>query len=217
VFDRSETPDRENQRFTFPRSFTLFRKWIFAHRLSAGLFAVLIGALFVRPTYPNSIGEIMLKLVSAALVIAGVVLRAWGAGSAGKHTRTPIIEAEKLATGGPYAFMRNPIYCGSMIVGVGMVGIIGDWRLMPICVVTLVALYFTIIPAEEEFLARTHPLEYEVYCKNVHRILPRLIPWSNAQLNSFDWQAALGEWRMIVVLIGILAFLYGASFVRANL
>jgi protein-S-isoprenylcysteine O-methyltransferase Ste14 len=194
----------------------MFREWIFAHRLPAGLFAVLIAAPFVRPTYPNTMGEMMLKVVSAGLVIAGVVLRAWAAGCAGKHTRTSTIEAEKLATGGPYAFLRNPIYFGSMIVGVGMVGMIGDWRLMPLCIVTFAALYFTIIPAEEKFLEKNYPLEYEVYSKNVRRLLPRLIPWSGAQLNSFDWQAALGEWRMIVVLVAILAFLYGASFFRAN-
>ena len=207
-------PDRLNHRFAFPRSLTLFRKWVFAHRLVAGLFAVLVAAFFVRPTYPKSTGEITLKFVSASLVIAGIVLRAWGAGCAGRHTRTSTIEAEKLATGGPYAFVRNPIYAGSMILGVGMVGIIGDWRMLPLCVVTFAALYFTIIPAEEKFLERTYPLEYQAYRENVRRMLPRLIPWSGAQLNSFDWQAALGEWRMVVILIVILTFLYGVSCLR---
>ena len=217
MFDKSEAPDKENHRSPFPRSLALFREWIFAHRLPVGLLAVLIAAFFVRPTYPNSIGGIVLKVVFAGLVIAGVVLRAWGAGCAGKHTRTSIIEAKKLATGGPYAFMRNPIYFGSMIVGVGMVGMIGDWKLIPLCAVTFAVLYFTIIPAEEEFLAKNYPSEYAVYRKNVRRLLPRLIPWSGAQLNSFDWPAALGEWRMIVILGAIVAFLYGASFLRANL
>jgi protein-S-isoprenylcysteine O-methyltransferase Ste14 len=207
-------PDRQNHSSAFPGFLTPFREWVFAHRLVAGLFAVLVAAFFVRPTYPKSTGEIMVKVVSASLVIAGVVLRAWGAGCAGRHTRTSTIEAEKLATGGPYAFMRNPIYVGSMILGVGMVGIIGDWRVMPLCVVTFAALYFTIIPAEEEFLQRTYPLEYQVYRENVRRILPRFTPWSGAQQNSFDWQAALGEWRMVVILIVILTFLYGVSFLR---
>jgi protein-S-isoprenylcysteine O-methyltransferase Ste14 len=214
MFDNSEVPDRRNHRSALPRSLTLIREWVFAHRLPAGLFAVLVAALFVRPTYPKSIGEIILKVVSASLVMAGLALRAWGAGCAGRHTRTSTIEAEKLVTGGPYAFTRNPIYVGSMILGLGMVGMIGDWRLLPLLVVTFAALYFVIIPAEEEFLAKNHPLEYEVYRKNVPRILPRLIPWSAAQPNSFDWQPALGEWRMIVLLVAILAFLYGASLFR---
>ena len=214
MLDNSEVPDRRKHRSVFAGFLIPVGHLVFAHRLLAGLLVVVVAALFVRPTYPKSTEDIMLKVVSVGLVVAGVVLRAWSAGCAGRHTRTSNIEGAKLATNGPYAFVRNPIYIGSMILGIGMVGIIGDWRLIPICVGTFAALYFAIIPAEEEFLQRTYPLQYKVYRKNVRRILPRFMPWPGAQQTSFCWPAALGEWRMIVVLVAILAFLNGASFLR---
>jgi protein-S-isoprenylcysteine O-methyltransferase Ste14 len=214
MLDNSKVPHRRNHRSVFPGFLILVGQFVFAHRTLVGLFPVVVAALFVRPTYPKSTEELMLKVISVGLVMAGVVLRAWSAGCAGKHTRTPNIEGGKLATGGPYAFVRNPIYVGSMVLGVGMVGIIGDWRLIPFCIGTFAALYFLIIPAEEEFLQRTYPLEYKLYRKNVRRILPRFRPWPGAQQTSFDWQAALGEWQMAVVLVAILAFLFGASFLR---
>jgi protein-S-isoprenylcysteine O-methyltransferase Ste14 len=213
MLDNSKVPQR-NHRSVFPRFLIQVGLFVFAHRALVGLLPVVIAALFVRPTYPKSTGELVLKMISASLIIGGVVLRAWSAGCAGKHTRTPTIEGGKLATGGPYAFVRNPIYVGSMVLGVGMVGIIGDWRMTPFCVGTFAALYFVIIPAEEEFLQRTYPLEYKLYRKNVGRILPRLKPWPGAQQTPFDWQAALGEWQMAVILIGILVFLFGTSFLR---
>jgi hypothetical protein len=95
-----------------------------------------------------------------------------------------------------------------------MVGIIGDWRLSPLCVATFTALYFVIIPAEEEFLHREYPLEYKVYCENVRRLLPRFTPWAEAERTSFAWQPALGEWQTVVILVSILAFLYGVAFLR---
>jgi protein-S-isoprenylcysteine O-methyltransferase Ste14 len=195
-------------------SFILIGNVVFAHRLLLGLCVVVIAALFVRPTLPGSVRMALVKGMCAAVVIAGIVLRAWAAGCAGRHTRTSNIEAGKLATSGPYAFVRNPIYLGSMVIGFGMVGIIGDWRLLPLCVGTLAALYFVIIPAEEEFLGRKYSLEYKVYCANVRRFLPRSRPWAGAEQTSFDWQPALREWQMAVVLVSILAFVFGAAFLR---
>ena len=214
MHDDSEVPRRRSLKVTLQQSLIPVGKVVFANRLLLGLFVVAIAAFFVRPTYPGSAKEDVVKGISVILVIAGVILRAWAAGCAGNHTRTSNIEAGKLATNGPYAFVRNPIYLGSIVLGVGMVGIIGDWRLSPLCVGTFAALYFVIIPAEEEFLQREHPLEYKVYCRNVRRLLPRFTPWAGADRAPFAWQPALREWQTVIILVSILAFLFGVAFLR---
>ena len=214
MHDDSEVPRRRSLKVTLQQSLIPVGKVVFANRLLLGLFVVAIAAFFVRPAYPGSAEEDVVKGISVILVIAGVILRAWAAGCAGNHTRTSNIEAGKLATNGPYAFVRNPIYLGSIVLGVGMVGIIGDWRLSPLCVGTFAALYFVIIPAEEEFLRREYPLEYKVYCGNVRRLLPRFMPWAGAERTSFAWQPALGEWQTVVILLAIFAFLDGVAFLR---
>ena len=126
----------------------------------------------------------------------------WAAGFAGRHTRSEQIEGSKLATTGPYAHLRNPIYLGSALLGVGMVLLIGDRRLLTPCAVTLLVLYFGLIPAEEEFLSEKFREEYEAYCRHVPRFLPRLRPWANAgaEKKLFDWSAASGEWRLSLIL-----------------
>jgi len=214
MHDDSEVPRRRSLKVTLQQSLIPVGKVVFANRLLLGLFVVAIAAFFVRPTYPGSAKEDVVKGISVILVIAGVILRAWAAGCAGNHTRTSNIEAGKLATNGPYAFVRNPIYLGSIVLGVGMVGIIGDWRLSPLCVGTFAALYFVIIPAEEEFLQREYPLEYKAYCRNVRRLLPRFTPWTRAERTSFAWQPALREWQTVIILVSILAFLYCVAFLR---
>lgn len=214
MHDDSEVPRRRSLKVTLQQSLIPVGKIVFANRLLLGLFVVAIAAFFVRPLYPGNAEEYIVKGISVILVIAGVILRAWAAGCAGNHTRTSNIEAGKLATNGPYAFLRNPIYLGSIVLGVGMVGIVGDWRLSPLCFGTFAALYFVIIPAEEEFLQREHPLEYKVYCRNVRRLLPRFTPWAEADRTPFAWQPALREWQTVIILVSILAFLFGVAFLR---
>ena len=214
MHDDSEVPRRRSLKVTLQQALIPVGKIVFANRLLLGLFVVAIAAFFVRPAYSGSAEEYIVKGISFILVIAGVILRAWAAGCAGNHTRTSNIEAGKLATNGPYAFVRNPIYLGSIVLGVGMVGIVGDWRLSPLCFGTFAALYFVIIPAEEEFLQREYPLEYKVYCRNVRKLLPRFTPWAGADRTPFAWQPALREWQTVIILISILAFLFGVAFLR---
>jgi protein-S-isoprenylcysteine O-methyltransferase Ste14 len=214
MHDDSEVPRRRSLKVTLQQSLIPVGKIVFANRLLLGLFVVAIAAFFVRPAYSGSAEEYIVKGISIILVIAGVILRAWAAGCAGNHTRTSNIEAGKLATNGPYAFVRNPIYLGSIVLGVGMVGIVGDWRLSPLCFGTFAALYFVIIPAEEEFLQRAYPLEYKVYCRNVRRLVPRFTPWAGADRTPFAWQPALREWQTVIILVSILAFLFGVAFLR---
>jgi protein-S-isoprenylcysteine O-methyltransferase Ste14 len=214
MHDDSEVPRRRSLKVTLQQSLIPVGTIVFANRLLLGLFVVAIAAFFVRPAISGSAEECIVKGISTILVIAGVVLRAWAAGCAGNHTRTSNIEAGKLATNGPYAFVRNPIYLGSIVLGVGMVGIVGDWRLSPLCFGTFAALYFVIIPAEEEFLKREYPLEYKVYCRNVRRLLPRFTPWAGANRTPFAWQPALREWQTVIILVSILAFLFGVALLR---
>jgi Phospholipid methyltransferase len=128
----------------------------------------------------------------------------WAAGFAGRHTRSSEIEGSKLATAGPYAHVRNPIYLGSVILGFGMVLLIGDRRLLVPCALTFLALYFGLIPAEEEFLSQKFQDEYRAYCRHVPRLLPRFTAWADAVKTPFDWRSASGEWRLALILVVIL-------------
>jgi protein-S-isoprenylcysteine O-methyltransferase Ste14 len=177
---------------------------LFTHRLEIGLGVAAVVAPFVRPTIATRPADVRLKAGGLCMVLTGLIVRAWAAGFAGRHTRSSEIEGNKLATAGPYAHVRNPIYFGSVILGFGMVLLIGDRRLLVPCALTFLALYFGLIPAEEEFLSQKFQHEYEMYCRHVPRLVPRLRPWADAGAGkSFDLRAASGEWRLGLILATI--------------
>jgi protein-S-isoprenylcysteine O-methyltransferase Ste14 len=201
--DGSRSEPRTGDRLN--RGLARIGRLLFTHRLEIGLGVTAVAAPFVKPTLATTPSEISLKSGGAFLVLAGMGLRAWAAGFAGRHTRSENIEGARLATSGPYAYVRNPIYLGSVVLGFGMVLLIGDRRLFVPCALTFLALYFGLIPAEEEFLSEKFPDEYPVYCRNVPRFLPRPTSWPEASKSAFDRRAASGEWRLILILVAIWA------------
>jgi protein-S-isoprenylcysteine O-methyltransferase Ste14 len=187
------------------RALARLGRLLFTHRLEIGLGVTAVAAPFVRPTLATTPAQRSLKAGGFFLILIGLGLRVWASSFAGRHTRSQKIEGEKLAAAGPYGYVRNPIYLGSVVLGSGMVLLIGDRRLVLPCALTFLALYFGLIPAEEEFLMTKFPDEYAAYCRNVPRLLPRLTPWPGVAKKQFDWQAASGEWRLVLILAGICA------------
>jgi protein-S-isoprenylcysteine O-methyltransferase Ste14 len=189
---------------------------LFTHRLEIGLGVTAVAAPFVKPTVAGTAAQRSLKAGGFFLVLIGLGLRVWASSFAGRHTRSQKIEGDKLAAAGPYGYVRNPIYLGSVVLGSGMVLLIGDRRLVVPCALTFLALYFGLIPAEEEFLTTKFPDEYAAYCRNVPRLIPRLTPWPGAAKKPFDWQAASGEWRLVLILAGILAVFRTVAGLRSS-
>jgi protein-S-isoprenylcysteine O-methyltransferase Ste14 len=188
------------------------RQKVFGTRLWIGLSIVLVAAFLVRPSpkWGRS------KLAGLFLVLGGIGLRAWGAAAAGGHTRTSRIEGTRLATHGPFAYTRNPIYLGSMILGLGMVFLIGDPFMLLPSSATFLFLYFLIIPAEEEFLRKTFGRSYQTYRENVPRLAPRMTAWSGAEPAPLDYRSAAGEWRIAAICVGILIFFWGVVAIRES-
>jgi protein-S-isoprenylcysteine O-methyltransferase Ste14 len=179
---------------------------MFRQRLEIGLGVTAVAVPFVRPTIATKPFELWLKAAGLCLVLTGLGVRVLAAGFAGRHTRSSKIEGSKLATEGPYAHVRNPIYLGTVLLGFGMVLLIGDRRLLVPCALIFLALYVGLIPAEEEFLGQKFQQEYEAYCRHVPRLLPRLKAWTpdGVAKTRFDRPAAYGEWRLSLILAVIL-------------
>src|ERR1700735_3297494 len=127
------------------------------------LFAVLYFWL-ARPTW-RSIA------LGTVLVIPGLLIRALASGHVRKN--------EALATSGPYAYTRNPLYLGSLLMGLGFAAAARSWWVGIVLVVMFVAIYLPVIRGEEAFLRQKFP-EFEEYARRVRRMLPRLAPHSDA-------------------------------------
>jgi protein-S-isoprenylcysteine O-methyltransferase Ste14 len=106
-------------------------------------------------------------LVSVALVAAGLWLRGYAAGYVKKNM--------ELTTTGPYAYTRNPLYLGSMLIDFGFSAAAASWIIFTALAVLFAAIYWPTIQSEEAWL-RGRFAGFEDYARRVPRLLPRLTP-----------------------------------------
>jgi len=105
--------------------------------------------------------------LGTVLILPGLLIRALASGHVRKN--------EALATSGPYAYTRNPLYLGSLLIGIGFAVAARSWWIGVALVAMFFAIYVPVIRDEEAFLREQFP-EFEEYTRHVPRMLPRLVP-----------------------------------------
>src|SRR6266446_3525886 len=146
-----------------------------------------------RPTWRS-------LMLGAIAVVPGLLIRALASGHVRKN--------ESLATSGPYAYTRNPLYLGSLLIGLGFAVAARSWWVGVALVVMFFAIYLPVIRDEEVFLRRTFP-EFEEYARRVPRMLRRLrraTVRSNETSTGFSFELYLKH-REYNALIGALAMM----------
>lgn len=124
--------------------------------------------------------KIELLPIGVILVVTGELLRLNGVRYAGGETRTLKVGASVLCSSGPFAYLRNPLYLGNVIIYAGMVLIAGGefvWILLPATLTFFFLEYGLIISLEEEILRKKFNEEYGEYLSMVPRLIPRVSPW----------------------------------------
>jgi len=137
-------------------------------------------------------------IVGLPVSIAGLALRAWAAGHLEKNTT--------LADGGPYAYVRNPLYIGTLLTAAGLVVASRRWELGVLFAVVFLLIYLPVVELEEQHLRTLFP-EYDAYARRVPKLLPRFsgttpkrFRWSIYMKNQ-EFQALLGFLAGAIVLI----------------
>jgi protein-S-isoprenylcysteine O-methyltransferase Ste14 len=116
--------------------------------------------------------------IGSALVIPGLAVRALASGHVRKN--------EQLATTGPYAYTRNPLYLGSLILAVGFAITARNWWIGLALIVIFLAIYLPVIRSEEVFL-RERFANFAEYTRHVPQLVPRLSSF-NENRGSFSWE-----------------------------
>lgn len=117
-----------------------------------------------------------------ALIVVGELIRIWAVRYAGGRTRTRKVGAPSLVTSGPFAYVRNPLYLGNVLIYLGFVFVAGGnhmWWFFLICLLFFILQYSLIVSLEQETLLKKFGKEYSIYCKNVPALIPRLTPWKS--------------------------------------
>ena len=95
----------------------------------------------------------------------------------GNGTHAPWDPTSKLVVSGPYAYVRNPMITGIVLILTGEALMLSSWAIVVWAIVFLVINMFYFPLSEEPGLRKRFGREYEEYCKNVPRYIPRLTPW----------------------------------------
>jgi len=127
-------------------------------RVPLGFVMAAVFGVFARPSWTTLAWSLL-------LVLPGLWLRGYAAGYVKKNA--------ELTRTGPYAYTRNPLYLGSMLLAAGFAVAAGRWWLVVLLVAMFLAIYVPTILSEESFL-RGEFAGFEEYAKRVPRLLPRL-------------------------------------------
>ncbi len=129
-------------------------------RVPLGFALLVVYAVFARPVLWRAV-------LGAAIALAGIALRALAAGCVDKN--------RALATGGPYAYTRNPLYLGTALVAAGFALAGGLWWMAALAAIFFAGVYLPVIGEEEAHLAKLFP-EFRDYAARVPRLWPALRP-----------------------------------------
>jgi protein-S-isoprenylcysteine O-methyltransferase Ste14 len=130
--------------------------------------AYVLGALGLWLADPRPLG-FALGLV---LVAGGEGLRAWGAGH--------LVKNDTLTVSGPYAWLRHPLYAGTLLIGLGFIAMAGGpvlW-LLPLGILFFFLYYFPYKDRiESARLERLYGEPYALYRAAIPAFLPAASPW----------------------------------------
>ncbi|HXJ92121.1 MAG TPA: isoprenylcysteine carboxylmethyltransferase family protein [Terriglobia bacterium] len=168
--------------------------WAARWRVPLGFGLSLAYLLLAQPTVP-------FLAAGGAVAFGGLLLRGWAAGHLEKGS--------SLATAGPYALTRNPLYLGSTLIGAGFALAGRSLLMVAAFALLLILIYGPVIRREEQFLRDRFGDAYRHYEARVPLFLPRLVrelasnekfQWSRYKKNR-EYEAALGYAGGLLLLV----------------
>ncbi|MBA2687272.1 MAG: isoprenylcysteine carboxylmethyltransferase family protein [Gemmatimonadaceae bacterium] len=173
-----------------------YSEWAKKLRLPLGF--ILGGAYLVlaRPT-------LMSLALGIPVAFVGVLVRGWASGHISKN--------EKLATGGPYAHTRNPLYFGSFLIAAGF-ALAVHWSMLLLVIAFFVMIYAPTMEREKANISGRFPEAYDEYSTHVPAFVPRVVPWKPADQDPNRFSLALymkhGEWKAGLTFVLVTVWLY---------
>lgn len=155
-------------------------------RVVCGYAVGLLALALARPTLRS-------VLWALPLLVLGEALRIWASGH--------IEKTERLATGGPYAHTRNPLYLGSLLIALGVaVACASPWVVLAVAAY-FAAFYPRVMREEAAYLRRKFAAEYGEWAASVPLFWPRPSA-AGPRESRFEWARvrANREWRTAVAV-----------------
>jgi len=139
----------------------------------------------------------------AGAAVLGIIVRLWASG----HVKKDKI----LATTGPYAYVRHPLYVGNHLITVGFCLASSLWWSFFAWIALALYYYPQTIAAEDRQLAKLFPGQWEDWARDTQALTPRLTPYRLGQTSEWSFMQSLkknGEPIIAALLVYGLFVLY---------
>lgn len=169
--------------------------WVFRYRGVLAAVPLLLAALtfFDETEYP-----LVVWPVGILIVLFGTFLRLW----AQEHLHFRLKQAVQFTRSGPYAFVRNPIYLGNILIFAGATVCSELLWLIPVTLAWAGGVYALVVRYEEKCLVVQYGDAYRRYQAEVPRWFPRALRLQNLQLvNEHFGAAVLAEAHCLLILL----------------
>ena len=171
------------------------------HEASRQWFAVLFVLLVSLMGEPHQLP----LLIGAGIAAVGTLIRLWASGH--------VMKNKELATDGPYAYVRHPLYVGNILLLLGFSIASSLWWSYALMIALLFFYYPPTIAYEDNKLKNFFGEPWIEWSKTTHALIPSMPNRSanNEEGTSWSFKKSLvqnGEPIIVVYLIGCLYLLY---------
>ncbi|MFY9271294.1 MAG: isoprenylcysteine carboxylmethyltransferase family protein [Candidatus Manganitrophaceae bacterium] len=134
------------------------------------------------------------------LILGGEMLRLWAAGHLSKN--------REVTTTGPYAYVKNPLYLGTLLILIGFCVLANQWIILAAGIAIFFVYYVPFKKKREsDRLREIFGPAWDDYDRNVPDYLPRLTPYPGRGHHPWEWSRVIGNSEhetAIVTALGIL-------------
>ena len=121
----------------------------------------------------------------AAIVLLGIAIRLWASGHVRKN--------KLLATTGPYAYVRHPLYVGNHLIALGYCLSSSLWWSVFVWAAVALAFYPQAIRDEDQRLAQRFPAEWNAWSTKTRALIPRLSPYARSASGSWSFAQSMRQ------------------------
>lgn len=158
---------------------------------------LVVGSLVagVRPHDLTNVYDVQ-SWAGCLLVIAGLAIRSWAAGTLHKHA--------EVTTVGPYSLVRHPLYVGSMLMIVGFCILIGQGGFVWLIAGMLSLLFIAAVNHEERTLAEKFGDAWTNFAAVTPRFIPRRLTTSAGAWSFQQWRRNREYQAVAATALGLL-------------
>jgi protein-S-isoprenylcysteine O-methyltransferase Ste14 len=147
--------------------------------------------------------------IGLALAVVGQVFRIYAAGFIHKN--------KQLASSGPYALVRHPLYLGNILILIGFTLASANLFVMIAVIVFFLVWYPAAIAYEDGKLENIFEDEWRTWSKNIRAVIPGRFRWSDLKADGWDTYQSLirnGELPISLYLLSCGIWLWVVSHAR---